>query len=237
MLQDGTKRETPRERRAIRRHVMLGKNRDKMKDPKLPVLKGCAIFRQGDMSILQTAQPPVPQRVGSDLSLVTFADTVEPQVMYETLQFCLTSEEKVFGALAPLINFEASGMLPQCREALASDTLHVNVMVFGSQSYINHVFERSTSQSRHGSGDILRNHFGKALRLLHERMGHVQSRPGKVCDITLMSVVSLAINALVSRDFASARNHVVGLRRLVTMRCGKDGRFRGRTKQMIEILR
>lgn len=235
--QTGVKKINQPTRKLIRRHVMLGKNQGKVHNPKEPKLSGYAVFRKDDWErVTKSAQPTLTRSVGSNLSFLEFADSVQPVLMNETLHFCSVSDEKLF-VLEPCVSFHSINASVGCLAPLAYDALHLHIMVFGTQAYINQFTLQATSNVRESSQKAIRYHYGQALCLLRQRLAGIQMQQSEVSDIIIMSISALAIHALFARDFLNARNHVFGLRRLVSMSEGGINSFASKTKQMIELLR
>lgn len=224
-------------RKTIRRHVMLGKNRGKVRTPKQPTQQGFAIFHKDDcIRETKREQTSVPRRLGSDLSFLSFADTVDPLIMGQTLQFCATSDEKMF-ALEPCIAFDSANSASTCIRLLADDALHLNVMVFGAQTYMNHVFWQATSQPRRDPRHALSQHYGQALRLLRSRLAHISKHSSAISEIVIVAITSLAMSALASGDSVSAKTHVIGLSKMVNMQRSRTISFLRSPKHLLELLR
>lgn len=238
VLQTGTKEDDQDTRKFIRRHVMLGKNQGRARTPKQPTLPGSSVFRKDDWQPMNRTTPPaVPRRVGSDLSFLEFADVVEPPLMNDTLQFCSATNEKLF-ALEPCISFNTTGIAATCLQSLTCDALHLNVMVFATQAYMDQIFWQTTlGRLRESSHKAILQHYGQALCLLRERVADAERQQSEISDVTVICVITLATHALVTGQAASARNHVCGLKRLVNLKKTGVYSFGSKTKQMIEILR
>lgn len=65
----------PETRKLIRSHCMLGKNRGKILHSR----------RKPKREILVEATSAVPNKLGSELSLLQFADSIEPSTLWEVL--------------------------------------------------------------------------------------------------------------------------------------------------------
>ena len=232
----GTKQDDEDTRKVIRRHVMLGKNQGRTHTLRQPTIPGAAVFKKDDWeSSNQPIQSVVPGRVGTELSFLEFADNVELPLMNDTLRFCVATNKLLF-VLEPCISFDSTHTNDPCIEALAHDALHLNVMVFSAQVYMAG-FRQTTSEEQGSSRKASLQHYGKALRLLRERVADAEGQRSEISEMTVMSVLPLAIHALLTGEHESMRNHVSGLRRLVSMRDSGIYSFRARRKQMIDILR
>jgi hypothetical protein len=236
--QSGTKQDDSRTRKLIRRHVMLGKNNSRPpRNPKQPTLQGTSVFRLHDD--LQEAQPPalpVPRRVGSELSALDFAESVNHALMHETLQFCSVTNENLY-VLEPCISFDSHDTVASCLQPLIGDALYLHVMVFTTQIYMDRSFRQNTLTYRKTDHKGILHHYGKALGILKDRVAKAGNEESSISDLTIMAVLLLALHSLVIGDSPSARNHAVGLSRMVNMKYGGICAFRPMTKAMIEILR
>lgn len=215
-------------RKALRRHVMLGKNAGKQpKNPKQSKLAGT--------SILSFDHPPTPvtRSIGSDLSLMNLADDVSLPLKHETIRFCTTMDETMY-TLGPCISFEKKDDWTFCLQPLCVDSLYLNIMVFGSQTYIDMAYKQATGQPRR-----LENHpkyYQKSISLLRERLVGIDVQTG-IYDAVIVAVFTLAMQSLIIGMIDRAEHHMNGLKTLVSMRPGGILSFRSRTKQMIELLR
>lgn len=246
VLQTGAKKEDDETtRKAIRRHVMLGKNRGRTPQPRQPSMQGAAVFRADDWAkeqpgrpsqpqpMLQQRRPAITARIGTDLSFLDFADTVEPPLMNDTLLFCSATNENMF-VLAPCISFEAPDTMATCISRLACDALYVNVMVFGTQAYLDQTFRQTAPDLR---GSCIK-HYGRALGILRERIAEAERRRVAISDITLTSVIILGMHALATGQYESARNHVIGLGRMMGLRDRGFHSFSdNKTRSVVDLLR
>ena len=96
---------------------------------------------------------------------------------------------------------------------------------------------QTQSQQRGSSHGASLEHYGKALSLLRKRLAEAEQKRSTISDLNVMSILPLAMQALFVGEHESARNHMAGVRRLVSMREGGIHSFSAMTKQMIEILR
>jgi hypothetical protein len=234
VTETGTKGIDEGERKKIRRHVMLSKNQGRQpKRPRPSRIPGASVFvPEGGHTHAGSSQRTIPRRVGSDMSFLEFPDVAQPALLHETLQFCATTNEKMF-MLKQCIAFNPEDLTAICLQPFAHDALYFNTMMFTSHMFMDLVFWQTMARRRNGiSRDILP-HYGKALNLLQCQMVDVQ----QISNMTVMSVILLALHALLSGDEASAKNHVIGLSRLVGLRFGTIYAFGSHTKQVIEVLR
>ncbi|KAF2167175.1 hypothetical protein M409DRAFT_22604 [Zasmidium cellare ATCC 36951] len=223
-------------RKAIRRHVMLGKNRGRApQNPRQPAMQGTAVFRAEDFHQPAEEQSLViPPRVGTDLSFLDFADPVDPPLMNDTLRFCSATNENMF-VLARCISFEAPDTMATCMRRLACDALYVNVMVFGTQTYLDQVVRHNNTTELRRS--CLR-HYGRALGILRERLAEAERRRGVISDITINSVIILGMHALATGQYGSARNHIAGLGRMMSLReRGLQSFGENKTRSLVDLLR
>lgn len=234
--QTGSKQDDPKARKLIRRQVMLGKNQGRTVTRRRPDIDAARILtRTNWQAPTLDIAPSITQRVGSDLSLLRFADIVDPSLMSETLQFCSASARNLF-VLEQCISFDPRETIHACFHGLASDALYLNVMVFSTQEYMNSLRATTTWPER-SCRDSGAQHYGKALRLLRQRLDDAEKLPSAIADITIMAVMPLVMHALITGELSTARNHVVELSKIVQMRDGGLSFFSMRTKQSIELLR
>ncbi|KAK4553467.1 hypothetical protein LTR86_009524 [Recurvomyces mirabilis] len=236
--QTGTQEDDPETRQTIRRHVMLGRNRGRRPPkPKQPSIPGAAVLDLHDATLVRHASDrAIPSRVGSDISFLEFADDVEQTLMAETLHFCSFTNEHMY-VLEPCISFEDYDPLASCFQPLASDPLYLNAMVFSSKIFRDIASQHSIARSRGGKSNRTLEHYGKAIRILRERVAENESPDSGISDITIMAVLLLAMHALVVGHATNARTHVEGMARMIHMREGKLSSFKDKTKQLMEIFR
>jgi hypothetical protein len=189
-------------RKAIRRHVMLGKNRGPPKNPKQPTIRGSGVFRLDDSPRPDIPKRSVvPRRAGTDLSFLNFADDINHSQMGETIRFCRATTEILF-VLEPCISFNSTGIAQACVQLFSSDPLHMNLMALGICAYKDQVHRQTTPNSLGGFSKIGLYHYGKALSLLRERL----TGPPEVSDVTIMAVVVFAMHSLFSGEAARPEN-------------------------------
>lgn len=97
IVSTGTKKPDPESRKLIRSHVMLGKNRGRTLRPrpnKIIELSGTEDSNEGSSSLgehvggslVEESLSIIPRKVGSDLSFIQFADTIEESTVAVILQ-------------------------------------------------------------------------------------------------------------------------------------------------------
>lgn len=234
--QTGIKQGDREARKLIRRQVMLGKNQGRTQTPRHPNIHNASILTKQDWQVqMPLPESSVPRQVGSDLSFLRFADTVDPLLMNDTLHFCSATSKNLF-VLEPCIAFDPRETVDACFEQLGGDALYLHVMVFSTQEYMNTLQMTATSlaKSRYSSSA---QHYGRALHLLRQRLVDAEQLLPATVEATIMAVMPLVMHALITGDLESASNHVVGLSKIVRMRDGGLSAFNTRTKQLIELLR
>ena len=88
IISTGVKNEDPATRKMVRSHAMIGKNRGKSRSvPQKPHMINQTTNPQADPD----AAFVIPRKVGSDLSLIRFADSVDPTLVEVVLKCKLMS--------------------------------------------------------------------------------------------------------------------------------------------------
>lgn len=235
VLAGGTEQKDESTRKVIRRHVMLGKNRGRMpRRPKQPSLTGTTVFKTHQEASSSQELPRPQPPIGSDIGHLDFADTFNSTLRSETVRFCVSMTDNMF-TLSPCIAFDSRDDWAVCLQPLCRDALYANVMVFGSQLYIDKAFQQTTLRPR--SIKQTSEYYDKSLRLLRERLPDIQTQELAVFDAVILAVYTLTMHALIIGDLTAARIHAVGLSSLV---CGNPmgaDPSKRRTKQTIELLR
>ena len=116
-------------------------------------------------------------------------------------------------------------------ELLTSDAAYMHAAVFASQAYIVHSSARPTPVASRQA--II--HQSEALRLLRERLS-LPSREEGLSDSTILVVLYFALHAHFTDDYVTAKNHMDGLHKIVTMRGGLVA-FEHNIKLIIELLK
>ncbi|KAF2165715.1 hypothetical protein M409DRAFT_24005 [Zasmidium cellare ATCC 36951] len=218
-------------RQLVRRHVMLGKNKGK-KRPRKPFR-----LEQDHESPLGDADQScrgkdynVPPKVGTDLSFIDFADTVELSLIGDILKFTKISKQTFF-PLEPCIAFDKKLKFQQSFVPLTFDALYLNAMVFSTQSWYCATTSRTIDKR-------ISYHLVKSIGLLRDRLTDAAGEGGKerISDPTINAIVMLAGQALLMGEEKTARKHVVGMKRLVEMRGGLST-LEKNTKLLLEVLR
>lgn len=232
--QTGTKenKDAPEARKIIRRHCMLGKNRGRRQNSKQLTSNRPPVARNENGEVIRNLVPTVVhRRVGSDLSLLQLADNIDYALLNDTLQFCSALDENLY-LLEPCFHFGPKNDISACLSTFASDALYLNVMVYSTQMYLEKARRRTTVYADQSRCRSILQCYGKALSLLKGRVENPETRSS---DKTIMAIYPMAMQALLVGDAKSARNHVVGLSRLVDMKNGGLSAFDA--KQKIELLR
>lgn len=118
-------------------------------------------------------------------------------------------------------------------ETLCNDAAYLNATIFSVQVY----FDLIAGHDLEPVSPLTPTYtsFSKTLRLLRERLEDHDEQI-KLSDNTVMVVLILACHAHRLGQYSIARNHMLGLRKLVDMR-GGIALFKTKTKLMIEIFR
>ncbi|VUC30262.1 unnamed protein product [Clonostachys rosea] len=86
----------PETRKLIRSQCMRGKNRGRILYSRRKIKKTAIPFQSEAGSLNARLAPSIPSKVGSELSLVQFADAIEPSTLYEVLKCESLPTEKPF---------------------------------------------------------------------------------------------------------------------------------------------
>jgi len=231
---------------------MLGKNRGRIlhsrRKPKtvVPVLE--PVQQLLDLG----AASAVPNMLGSELSLLRFADSVEPSTLWEVLK-CMCSHPKVpnryntrSAEKLTMLTFEVTSTskqvffpLERCFDfdvkdrsmfdPLIFDPAYLNAIMFGAQAYLDLVSGRSSKRS---SVQML-----KTIQLLRNRLsisdGNEQT---SVSNPTILIVLTLAHVAHLTGDHITAEQHLEGLYKIINLR-GGIAAFQNTPKLLTELLR
>ena len=109
----------------------------------------------------------------------------------------------------------------------------MHAAVFASQAYIFHTSARETP----GAARRAVVHHSAALRLLRERLSVPKGEDKvSVSDPTVLVVLYLTLHAHFMIDYKTAKQHMIGLRKIVGMRGGLMA-FSYNTKMIIELLK
>ncbi|OTB07647.1 hypothetical protein M426DRAFT_268086 [Hypoxylon sp. CI-4A] len=243
IVSTGTNKPGPEMRKFIRSHVMIGKNRGKTLRPKYEKVVKSKSTRNADGKTLSSADIaenspavayapvlPIPRKVGSELSLIRFADNIEEPAVTCIMEFSSIAKKALF-PLESCVNFgpREKGWV----EALTVDAAYLHAMAFSAQAYFDLLAGRSTYDSPVSAYP----HVVKTLRLLRERL-ETPDRDTMVRGLssTAAVVLCLAFHAHIMGDYQAVRHHMVGLRKIVDLKGGLLN-LRGDLKLALEILR
>ncbi|KAI1113850.1 hypothetical protein F5Y14DRAFT_416815 [Nemania sp. NC0429] len=226
--------EDPHTRKLIRRHVMLGKNRGK----RFPLRRKSA--RKGTPTTKASSQDTcllanrndsffkIPRQIGSDLSSMAWADSVDVSTMATIMDFTRFTKKSMH-RVEKYIDFPPKGI--EWMEPFIQDAAWVHMMAFSSYAVINVVRGDSTQLVDQRAS----RHFTRSMRLLRERLLE-DDKTLSTTNSTVQIVLGLATHANMHGDFEEARCHLTGLHRMVELR-GGIGSFRPWPKLILEILR
>ena len=108
--------------------------------------------------------------------------------------------------------------------SLTIDEMYCHAIAFASQAAFGRQHDLQAAR-----------HFGKALKLLRRRIEDSDNE-AMIGDNTLMSIMVLATSALVGGQLSTAREHLLGIKKIMALR-GGFGSFTGSVKLFLEILR
>ncbi|OGM47778.1 hypothetical protein ABOM_003239, partial [Aspergillus bombycis] len=221
IVSTGAAKADPETRRLIRSHVMLGKNRGKYRRPgrddraELEHDETCnekpRTLRKQFRPLTKRPLSIIPQTVGSEVSLLQFADTVEPALAVDIVRFSAMSKRTLF-TLERYISFQKK--TDQWHDLLIVDPVYLHGMAFIAQDFFD-----GLSGWRFKANKPASLHFLKTLQLLRERLA-LPDEQAKTSDATIMVVLFLTTHAHIREDLDSAKNHLTGLHKIVDLRGG-----------------
>ncbi|MCJ1281112.1 hypothetical protein MMC26_000430 [Xylographa opegraphella] len=231
------KKPNPELRKFIRSHCMLGKNRGKtlpLRKKKPRRTQDASNPSESPASSTTTTVSrhilpvTVPRKFGSDLSTIRFADAVEPAAVEVVLQFSSIAKKILF-PLETCIFFERRA--EAWIAPLAFDPAYLHAMIFTSQYFFDAILPQNISPFNQRSLP----HFLETVKLLRERLAHGNDE-ARLSYTTAAAVMGLTGHALWTGNSESARHHMEGLSRIVSLR-GGVATFKENPKLLIEILR
>ncbi|KAK3389938.1 hypothetical protein B0H63DRAFT_105702 [Podospora didyma] len=253
LVSTGVEKPNPELRRFIRSHVMLGKNLGRALPPRTTRRRrrkeNVTPSSTGDVEGLDKDQleplpslnslsrthrvlpiPEVPRKFGSNMSSIRFTETIDPEVVEVVLQFSSIAKQVLF-PLESCILFERRA--EAWIAPLTIDPAFLHTMIFTSQYYFDAVLpQRPSSEMSQRSLP----HYTKTLKLLHERFSETGDEQARLSFTTVAAVMGLTGYAHLMGDTRSARHHLKGLHKIVTLR-GGISTLRGSAKLLVEILR
>ncbi|OIW27676.1 hypothetical protein CONLIGDRAFT_444179 [Coniochaeta ligniaria NRRL 30616] len=215
-------------RKLIRRHVMLGKNKERRGPRSRPRNTPIGSWINGDhdpacQEELQTsrgakddaavADTPSPRMMGSDLAFFRFADDMAPGDLELVFKF--------FTVIGPgMYPFDlCTAFHPQNSvwfEYLALDAGYVHSVLFATRAFFDW---------RGGTGSPVLSHkslahLAKTLELLRNRLDNPSSGGESTSESTISTVVGLTVAADCLGDRDAAAKHTAGLHRMISLRGG-----------------
>ncbi|KAI2618425.1 hypothetical protein GGR54DRAFT_605417 [Hypoxylon sp. NC1633] len=248
----GTKKKVnPELRKFIRSHVMMGRNKGKTLGPRLK--KTSALSRKVDSgegianeegeqtnsALITTLPRVIPPKVGSELSFIRFADTIEHSAVTVIIQFSSMAKKALF-PLESCIAFGAKEM--SWMEALTMDPAYLHAMAFSARDYFDLLQGRMTLAGYQQAPPCP--HLVRTLQLLRERLDGVVLAPRRDDNDVIKTsfrlgtasvVLCLAFHSHLMGDLPAVRHHMLGLRTIVDLEGGLLA-FKN-LKLAIEILR
>ncbi|KAH8807292.1 hypothetical protein F5884DRAFT_788896 [Xylogone sp. PMI_703] len=235
IIQNGSEQVNVETRKLIRSHVMLGKNLGKTLQVKRKRGARTKTPTQPNEDASATADLPegvdyssIPRMVGTDLSLTRFADDIDPSLVAGIIKFSSIAKRALF-PLETCIIFERKQQV--LIESMESDAAYLHAMAFGTQSFFNWALGRKSLASTQAAFF----HFIKALQLLRERL-QLDDEEAKISNSTINVILTLAMYAHVIGEHEAAKNHMIGLRKIINIRGGITT-FKENIKLLIELLR
>lgn len=239
---------------------MQGKNRGKTRRSKGTKSKRLEDVSSSDENLSGTpnlltaiSQSVVPRNVGSNRSTIRLADNVEPCMIETVLQcelipvvrgevvvFCFDeylSMTKPVSSTAKrtLFPLETCFLFEKKRstwlEPLAFDAAFLHAMIFTTQDYYDSILRSKTYTASRKTLP----HYLKTVQILRERLLRENDHE-RLSTSTISAVLALAAHAHFVGDSESAKHHMEGLRRIISLRGGVTS-FRENAKLLVEILR
>lgn len=223
---------------------MLGKNRGRVLSRRR---NNNATQTGPDDAAVQRFLATLPPKLGSELSLIEFADPVEPSTLIETLR-CKCVHSLCYRPITPTpcqvtsVSKKAFFPLESCFDftvrntalfdPLTSDPAYLHAVIFGTQAYID------LASGRRKRSDVAQSpseHRLKTIQLLRERIS-AENEPSSISDPTILIVLTLTQVAHLTGDYVIACHHMQGLAKIVKLRGGIDA-FRDCLKLLTELLR
>lgn len=247
VVSTGTKKPDPEMRRLIRSTVMIGKNRGKTLIPrkKKSIGSSTVVVSNGDnpstdhecpkASLATATLDIIPRKVGSDLSFIRFADTIDESAIGVILQFSSIAKKALF-PLEACINFGAKEKA--WMEALTLDAAYLHAMAFSAQDYFD-LLPGRPAHCRDMAARMAAPHVIKTLQLLRERLEMSRGDDVKMITgsfSTAAVVLCLAFHAHIMGEQQAALHHMQGLRKIVDLNGGLPG-LGNNMKLMLEVLR
>ncbi|KAI0890467.1 uncharacterized protein GGS22DRAFT_13939 [Annulohypoxylon maeteangense] len=242
IMSTGTKKPDPELRKMIRSHVMKGKNRGRILRPNYQKAVELEVIVDPDGNIPKLDNggswslvvpeylPAIPRNIGSDLSLIRFADEIDEPTVNTIIEFSTIAKKALF-PLESCIDFGPKKR--EWMEDLTKDAAYLHAMAFSAQGY----FDLRRGRAPSTSSALTDPHVVKTLRLLRERLETVDH--GDMMQFlakTAAIVLCLAFHAHLTGDYYAARHHINGLRRIVDL-SGGFGVLKHNAKAIVEVLR
>lgn len=140
--------------------------------------------------------------------------------------------KKVMYPLEPCIEFHRKDKVDTFYfDLMTYDATYLHAVAFSCQAFFNRASPQQTAELTRRSVF----HHSAALKQLRERLSN-QGEPIKFSDSTVLVILSLAMQAHLTNDFDTAKQHMEGLRRIVDLRGGL-GAFGYNSKLIMEMLK
>jgi len=218
---------------------MLGKNRGKTRQSKHGKLARCDLAADHHQDFEEQVQKNgyiIHAKVGSDLSLVRFADDVEPSLIADCLKCklkmviplqlrCLAickanqgwsvipSAKRIMFPLEKFINFEDKGGARL--EPLANDAAYLHALITATQAYTEFLSGGKISRT----SNLVAVHLARTAQILRERLS-CQGEQLRLSETTMLVILMLCSFARMRGEYEAARQHMEGLRRVIQLKGG-----------------
>ncbi|KAK1830696.1 hypothetical protein QBC39DRAFT_101456 [Podospora conica] len=210
-------------RKSIRSHVMRGKNRKRPSD-EAGVQLGSWINGNatGVASVDPSVKPSdVPRSMGSDLKCFPFVEDLTAPMLDLVFQFFTVIKQNAYPAEI-CVDFDHS----QWVEYFATDAIFLYSTLFSTKGFFDYLRQRPF-------GPDTMKYLGLSLALLREKLSDSDAQTS---DVTIASVVSLALVADKFGDVDSAEKHMQGLCQMVHLRGGIES-FQNNPQLQVKICR
>ncbi|KAI0410435.1 hypothetical protein F5X98DRAFT_359577 [Xylaria grammica] len=171
----------------------------------------------------------VPRKLGSAASIMSLADSVEPEIFDIVLRFSSIAKQLLF-SIETCIFFDRRVENWVAPLAVDAAFLHSNISV--SVYYYDVVLSRTPSRASQRTWYY---HHSKTLHLLRDRLGS-NNTDIQLSDSTVSVILSLAGQAFCAGDLKTATKHMEGIHRIIELRGGFDT-FNGNEKLATEVIR
>ncbi|KAK3688708.1 hypothetical protein B0T22DRAFT_460111 [Podospora appendiculata] len=186
-------------------------------------------------ALAPTRPDSVPSRVGSDYSLIRFAGSIDPEIASVVVRLSSIMRQTLLPHALGMY-FDNIETYKEMIGFLTFDTIYLNAMICASQDYFDMLTKRGIALQSYAAPSIRASpHFIKALSLLRQRLA-VEDEETKFSKMTICTIMTLGAHAYFMGEYTTARHHLTGLRKIITLRGGLVT-LRDAEKQLVEVIR